>query len=59
MKKIKRKMCKHRKVGYITEVYALTRADRFSQKFHRTYRVYLCPDCDKWHLTTKVQTGAL
>ena len=58
-KKIKRKLCTKKKVGYKTEMYANTRADKFTHQFHRVYRVYLCPECGNYHLTTQPETGAL
>jgi hypothetical protein len=45
--------CKCGKARYKTRMHAIAVAVRRSH-MHRPLRVYMCPDADVWHLTSKV-----
>jgi len=47
-----------RKIRHRTEERALVRAARCAGKYNaRALRVYRCPACNGWHLTSKVRNG--
>ena len=41
-----------RKRGYITEEYALMRAKQIEEKYKVKNKVYYCPLCGSFHITT-------
>ena len=41
-----------RKKGYKTEEYALIRAKQFEEQYNVKNRVYYCPLCNSYHITT-------
>ena len=45
------KMCL-RKRGYKTEDYALMRAKQFEEQYKVKNKVYYCPLCNSYHITT-------
>lgn len=44
---------KTNKLGYMSEDHANAAARRIGMRIHRYFRVYLCPHCSWWHLTTR------
>lgn len=45
--------CPSGKTGYTNRVEALIHLTRKSQWYDKPMRAYRCPDCRRWHLTTK------